>query len=65
MPEVSDDDLGLLVWCAISFDRKLPGGYAPPGAWDALSDEWRHKINKWNTSDRDGDGAEIRRRDED
>lgn len=60
MAEISDDDLGLLVWCALDYDRRLPAGRAPDSVWDALSDEWRGKINHWQRATVDPLGAEFR-----
>ena len=62
MAEISDDDLGLLVWCAKSYDRRLPDGRVPVAVWEALTGEWQGKINSWASSDRDPLGAQIRPR---
>ena len=37
MPEISDDDLGLLAWCALGYGRRLLSGRIPPQVWEALS----------------------------
>jgi hypothetical protein len=58
--ELSPDELGLLVWCAMDYDRRLPTGIVPPAVWEALTPEWRAKINTWKGSDRDAIGAQVR-----
>ena len=45
MCQVSGEDLGLLAWCAMSHDRRLPGGAVPSRFWDMLPQEWRDRIN--------------------
>jgi hypothetical protein len=54
------DDLGLLVWCALSYDRRLPGGNVPNRTWEALTPEWRAKLNKWKNASRGHLGAQVR-----
>jgi hypothetical protein len=58
---LTPDDLGTLVWCAMDFDRKLPGAAVPPRIWEALTPEWQGKINRWRGADRDQLGAEVRK----
>ena len=64
MPEISDDDLGLLAWCALGYGRRLPSGRIPPQVWEALSTEWRGKINHWQSATVDMLGAELQPADE-
>lgn len=59
---IGPDDLGLLVWCAMEYDRCLPAARVPPAVWEALTPEWRAKINTWNGSERDPLGAQVRGR---
>jgi hypothetical protein len=55
-PEPIDpDDLGLLVWCAINYDSRLPYGIVPERIWKALTPEWQAKITGWME---DGERAE-------
>jgi hypothetical protein len=61
---VDADDLGMLVWCSTGYDRRLPYGIVPGHIWEALTQEWRDKISRWNAGDRDALGAEIQRRDQ-
>lgn len=58
---VADDDLGLLVWCALSHDRRLPAGIVPSRVWERLTARWRADINKWQSAERDVLGAELRK----
>lgn len=58
---ISNDDLGLLVWCAMNYDRRLPGGGAiPVGVWEELTPEWKGKILAWRDTTQDALGAEVR-----
>lgn len=59
-PAVGPDDLGLLVWCALSYDRRLPGGNIPTRVWEALTPEWQGKVNRWKSAETDHLGAEVR-----
>lgn len=56
------DDLGLLVWCAMHYDHRLPHGIVPARIWAQLTPEWRGKINRWKDGSRDHLGAEVRPR---
>lgn len=47
MPEISDDDLATLIWCAMGHDRCLPHGDIPPGVLKALTPEWCEKVSEW------------------
>jgi hypothetical protein len=58
--QISDDELGTLVWCAISWDRRLPRSVVPAAVWESLSDEWKDGINRWRNADTDHLGAEVR-----
>jgi hypothetical protein len=60
MAEISSKDLGWLLWCAISYDRRLPSGNIPDRLWGQLSTEQRQQINHWEGARIDGLGAEIR-----
>lgn len=55
---LSDDDLGLLVWCAVSYDRRLPRlsgePEVPDHLWDMLSPEWKDRFNDHANLDRYG-----------
>jgi hypothetical protein len=62
IPRLSDDELGLLVWCAMGYDRRLPDAYVPDAAWQALTPEWQHRINEFKGGSRDALGAEVRPR---
>jgi hypothetical protein len=59
---IRPDDLGFLVWCAMSYDRRLPSEIVPPQIWDALPSDWKGKISHWHHADRDQFGAERRER---
>lgn len=41
---IKADDLGLLAYCAASYDRRLRAGNVPPLLWEKLPQEWRDKI---------------------
>jgi hypothetical protein len=41
---VTAETLGLLAFCAASYDRRTRGG-VNPDVWEKLSQEWRDKIN--------------------
>jgi hypothetical protein len=58
---ITPDDLGMLAWCALSYDRRLPDGKVPPRIWEALTPEWRGKINNAKTARLDQLGAEVRK----
>lgn len=59
---MTDDELGLLVWCALGYDRRLPSGLVPERVWDQLTPQWREKINRWRTARCDVLGAEVKPR---
>ncbi len=42
---ISAEDFGLLMYCAVSYDRQLNGGHVPVRMWDQLPQEWRDKIH--------------------
>jgi len=63
MAEISDDNLGYLLWCAIGYDRRLPDGRVPDHLWKLLSHDWQGKINDWSSRDTDALGAQVRPRD--
>ena len=44
MAEISDDDLGILVICAVNYDSRLPYGHVKKEVWDALTPEWRERV---------------------
>lgn len=59
---LTDEDLRLLVWCALDFERRLPDGLIPGRIWEMLSVESRSLINRWKDGHgRDQLGAEVRR----
>lgn len=60
MAEISDKDLGWLIWCAMSYDRRIPSGVIPHRLWEQLSTEQRARLNRWTSAKVDGLGAEIR-----
>jgi hypothetical protein len=61
MAEISDDDLGLLVACALDYDVRLPHRTVPMRVWEALSPQWRGRINEAKDSKTDEYGREVRR----
>lgn len=44
MTDVSDDDLGILIAAAASYDVRLPHGLIPERLWDRLTPWWRDRI---------------------
>ena len=43
----------------LGYGRRLPSGRIPPQVWEALSTEWRGKINHWQSATLDVLGAEL------
>lgn len=58
--ELPDDLFDLLVWCAVSHDRRLPNGEIPPVIEKILGARTDY-INDYKDSYSDQMGAEIRR----
>jgi hypothetical protein len=44
VPEISDDDLGLLACCASRYGARLPYGLVPERIWSLLTPEWQRRV---------------------
>jgi hypothetical protein len=42
---VPGEELGVLVFCAMSYDRRIPKGQIPAHLWEMLPKEWKDRAN--------------------